>query len=285
MKKNDTLNKNHYTLTIGWLYPDLMSTYGDRGNVLTLEKRCLDRGINVKIKPISVETPAKELLSCDLLFMGGAQDVQQEIVAQDLKKEKGKILASMIEDEIPGLYICGAYQFLGKYYKDADGTIIDGLGVFDLHTIHPGNTVKRLTGDIAVRVENITPSFYSSSDPELVEGESRSQFSTSSNDTILVGFENHGGRTYLGDNIKPLAKVVKGYGNNGEDTTEGAIYKNALGSYFHGPLLPKNPNLADFLIKTALEKKYKEAIQLTPLDDTLEQKAKQFIAKRLGVKI
>jgi len=253
--------KKNYSLTIGWLYSDLMSTYGDRGNIIVLQKRCEWRDIEIKIQKISIETKPEIISSCDLLFMGGAQDTQQEIVEKDLKGKKGKLLQKAIENEIPGLYICGAYQFLGNYYKDADGKKIEGLGIFDLYTINPGVNTKRLIGNTLIKVDNQEPISY------------------------LVGFENHGGRTYLGKNIKPLGKVIKGFGNNGEDGMEGAVYKNSIGSYFHGPILPKNPYLADWLIQTALEKKYQKDCELKPLDDALETKAHDFIAKRLGVEL
>lgn len=255
--------KRNYSLTIGWLYPDLMSIYGDRGNVICLAGRCRWRGIKAVVKPISLETDKKQMAGCDLLFAGGAQDSQQTIVFDDLKKAKGKVLHGMIEDGIPGLYICGAYQFLGKYYKEADGTTINGLGIFDLHTINPGGDHKRLIGNAAARLSGSL----AAGSREITSNE------------VIIGFENHGGRTYLGKNIDPLAMVIKGQGNNGGDGTEGAVYKNSIGSYFHGPLLPKNPQLADFLIRKALEKKYGETINLDPLDDTLAYKARNAIIK------
>lgn len=231
------------TLTIGWLYPDLMSIYGDRGNIIALTRRCEWRGIQVEIKPITVETSLSELRTSDMLFMGGAQDRQQTIVAKDLQKKK-KVLSLMIEDNVPGLYICGGFQFLGAYYKEADGTVIEQLGVLDVYTENPGG--KRLIGNIAV-------------DATSIFGKK----------TVLVGFENHGGRTKLGKEVKPLGKVIKGFGSNAEDHTEGAVYKNSIGTYLHGPILPKNPTLTDWLITKALERKYKTAITLSPLDDTL----------------
>jgi CobQ-like glutamine amidotransferase family enzyme len=245
-------------LTIGWLYPQLMNTYGDRGNIIVLKKRCVWRDIEVEVKYLNEGYGVKELTACDLLFMGGAQDKQQQIVAQDLKKDKVKALSEMINDDIPGMYICGAYQFLGKYYKEADGTIIKGLSIFDLYTENPGEEVKRLIGNIAV---------------DFIDEQKRLQ--------TLVGFENHGGRTYLGKDIKPLGHVVEGYGNNGDDKTEGAVYKNSFGSYMHGPILPKNPFLADLLIQKALEKKYKEKVTLKKLDDMLEEQAHNFILAKL----
>lgn len=268
---NYKLPTTNYSLTIGWLYPDLMSTYGDHGNILSLQRRLEWREIDVIIKPLSIGSKPQELSSCDLIFMGGAQDRQQTIVANDFKNGKKEVLAEMIENNIPGLYICGAYQFLGKYYKEADGSIIDGLGILDLYTENPGATVPRLIGNIEITV---TGSLFMSN-------------SISTNYTLptthsVVGFENHGGRTYLGEKVKPLGKVIKGFGNNGKDHTEGAVYKNSIGSYLHGPILPKNPQLTDYLLKKALEHKYKESIPLLPLDDTLEKKAHSVIVRKLG---
>lgn len=243
----------NYKLIIGWLYPELMSTYGDRGNIICLQKRCEWRNIEVEIKNLDVGFSTGELKKCDLLFMGGAQDRQQKIVMDDLKDRKAKALKEMIDYEIPGLYICGAYQFLGKYYKEADGTIINGLGILDLYTENPGANHPRLIGNIMTKWK----------------------------DNTLVGFENHGGRTCLGKDVKPLSEVLRGFGNDGQDKTEGAIYKNSVGTYLHGPILPKNPHLADYFIKIALEKKYKIEIQLKPLDDNLEWQAHQAVAKKI----
>ncbi len=248
-------------LTIGWIYPKLMNVYGDRGNILTLQKRCQWRDIKVEIKYLDSPLSEEGLEKCDLLMMGGAQDQQQEIVSDDLKK-KSKAFKSVIEKGIPGLYVCGAYQFLGNYYKDASGTKISGLGIFDLYTVNQGEDSKRLIGNI------VTKSL-------IVNGQS----------SILVGFENHGGKTYLGTNIKPLGTVMSGFGNNGEDKTEGAIYKNSIGTYFHGPILPKNPFLADYLIKNALSVKYGKNFELKKLDDSLAENARKVIAKRLSIAI
>jgi len=266
----------HMNLTIGWLYPDLMSTYGDRGNLICLQKRCEWRKIEVDVKRLDLGFKIDDLRSCDLLFMGGAQDTQQKIVSHDFSKYKIKALKDMVEGEIPGLYICGAYQFLGKYYKEANGTIINGLGILDLYTENPGRNHPRLIGNIAIRLCH----------PELVSG-SRffrdSDLRQNDKKKTLVGFENHGGRTHLGKNVKPLGTVIRGFGNNAVDKTEGAVYKNSFGSYLHGPILPKNPHFADLLIKLALEKKYKEDIALQKLDDSLEWQAHEAIAKRLGI--
>lgn len=256
------------SLTIGWLYPELMSTYGDRGNIICLTKRCEWRNIQIAVKRLDMGFKANELLDCDLLFMGGAQDKQQSIVAKDFTTEKIQTLTQVVESAIPGLYVCGAYQFLGKYYKEADGTVVNGLGIFDLYTESPPENSERLIGNIAFNTSITLKSPFASAqdtkDPQ-----------------IIIGFENHGGRTCLGNNIKPFGTVQVGFGNNGVDKTEGAMYKNSFGTYCHGPILPKNPHFADYLIKTALEKKYNTEITLETLDDTLEWQARDFITNLL----
>lgn len=231
---------------IAWLYPDLMSTYGDRGNVIVLQKRCQWRGIKAEIVPITLETPINELESCDIIFMGGAQDRQQKLAGEDFLKRKGPVVKKMVEAGVPALFVCAAYQFVGHYYKPYQGEKISGAGIWDLYTEHPGDQAKRLIGNTAAEIIN---------PPELTG-------------TVIVGFENHGGRTHLGSKMKPLAKVLKGYGNNGEDGFEGAVYKNSIGCYFHGPFLPKNPAVADWLIGKVVG-------PLRPLDDSLELQANE----------
>lgn len=256
------------SLTIGWLYPELMSTYGDRGNIIVLQKRCKWRGIKTDVIRLDLHFNPNQLTRCDFLFMGGAQDQQQKIVAEDLLKKR-KVLKKMIEDGIPGLYICGAYQYLGKYYKEADGTIIPGLTILDLHTENPGANRPRLIGNIVVNLTDLRGRKHGTSEVDA---------------QTIVGFENHGGRTYLGKQVKPLGKVLKGFGNNGTDKTEGAVYKNSFGTYLHGPILPKNPEFADLLIKLTLEKKYKQTINLSFLNDSLENKARGNIVRKLKIK-
>lgn len=272
------MNKNHKPLaisdkllTIGWLYPDLMSTYGDRGNILVLQKRAQWRGIKTHILSITEKTTTRELEAIDLLFGGGAQDLEQEIVMADLHKGKGAQLKKLIEQDIPALFVCGAPQLMGNYYEPAVGKRIEGVGIFDMQTRHPGPLDDRLTGNVVAEV--LWDNFASPSTQDL----------TAAN--FIVGFENHGGRTTLGKNAKAFAHILKGNGNNGHDGTEGVVYKNAIGCYFHGPLLPKNPKIADWLLTTALENKYKETFTLEPLDDTLEAQARQAIAKKLGINI
>ena len=162
----------------------------------------------------------------------------------------------MIDSNIPGLFICGAYQFLGKYYKSADNKIIEGLSIFDLYTVNPGNEFKRLIGNVIINPINIK------------------------SDKYFVGFENHGGRTYLGKNIEPFATLIHGFGNNGEDKYEGAVYKNAIGTYLHGPILPKNYELSYLLLEKSLEIKYKKKIHLKKQNFEFENKAREVIINR-----
>lgn len=257
----NNLTTKPYALTIGWLYPELMSTYGDRGNILSLQKRSEWRDIRVTILPITKDTTLSQLRSVDLLFGGGAQDLEQEIVIKDLR-EKAPIIRGLIEGGIPALFVCGAPQLMGEYYEPAEGERIEGLGIFDMVSRHPGKDVPRCVGNVAAEVTI-----------DALEN------------NLIVGFENHGGRTYLGKKAKPFAKVLSGNGNNGTDGTEGVLYKHAIGCYFHGPLLPKNPQIADWLIATAIEEKYHEKVSLTPLDDSLEIQAQRTIARKLGIRV
>lgn len=254
-----------FNLTIGWLYPELMSTYGDRGNILCLMKRCQWRGIKVAVLRINADSRLEELKKVDLIFGGGAQDRQQEIVMRDLKGSKGKIIKELIEKDVPALFVCGAPQLMGLYYEPGFGKRIKGLGIFDMVSIHPGLNKKRLIGNIIAKVKwsNLK--------------------SVDENSKYIVGFENHGGLTYLGKKVKPFAQVTYGNGNNGKDGTEGVVYKNAVGCYFHGPLLPKNPQVADYLIEKALEVKYGKKIKLEKLDDSLAQNARETILKRFNI--
>jgi lipid II isoglutaminyl synthase (glutamine-hydrolysing) len=249
------------SLTIGWLYPDLMGTYGDRGNILVLQKRCLWRNITPVIVPITQDTKAAKLGVVDLLFGGGAQDREQELVEKDLRKKKAKMIGSLIERDVPSLFVCGSAQLLGMYYEPAEGKQIEGLGIFKIKTVHAAADKKRCIGNTAMEVLN----------PQELMGEQ------------VVGFENHGGRTYLLDGALPFARIIAGSGNNGEDSTEGVVYHNAIGTYTHGPLLPKNPNIADYLLRKALETKYQQSFSLKPLDDEVAQLAKGAISKRLNL--
>lgn len=255
-------------LKLGWLYPTLMGTYGDRGNVICLEKRAQWRGITVEVVALDQVAPLAVWDDVDLIVGGGAQDRQQEIVMRDLQGTKAAKFKALIEDNVPGVFTCGSPQLLGNYYEPALGQRIEGLGILDLVSKHPGFGAKRCIGNVAFEI---------TANPladDLAHMLGRKP--------IALGFENHGGRTYLG-NVQPLGKVLTGYGNNGEDGYEGAFYKQAIATYAHGPLLPKNPFIADWLLKKALERKYQQPVELTPLDDHLATQARHTMFQRLNV--
>jgi hypothetical protein len=254
-------------LVIGYLYPDLMNIYGDTGNIICLTKRCEWRGIGVEVKEISLKDKLKEG-ECDLFFFGGGQDQAQNDVARDLKT-KSQVLKEEIERGLPLLSICGGYQLLGQYYQPFEGEKLQGVGIFPTYTKASND---RMIGNLVISSEFMVHG-------KKQEKESMNYEPITHN--LLVGFENHSGKTYLKREAKPLGKVLKGFGNNGEDKTEGCIYKNAIGCYMHGSLLPKNPALADWLIKKALQMKYGKEIELKPLDDDLENKAHNSIIKKL----
>lgn len=230
-------------LRIAHLYPRLMNIYGDRGNIMSLTRRCRERGIDVEVFDLGL-ADAFDPAAHDLIFIGGAQDREQQGVAEDLRSVKGPALREAIEAGTVALAVCGGYQLFGRFYREASGDELQGLGIFDLHTEHPGAGAKRLIGNVVAELAD---------EP----GET------------LVGFENHGGRTYLGAGARPLARVRSGFGNNGRDRNEGACYKNAFGTYLHGSLLPKNPRFADRLIALALERR-NSTVELSPIDDTVE---------------
>jgi len=231
-------------LRLAHLYPKLMNIYGDRGNIICLRRRCEMRGIDFAVDDLEVGDRL-DPAAYDMAFIGGAQDREQRRVADDLRETKAGPLAEAVEAGLPVLAVCGGYQLMGRYYREADGAELPGLGILDLWTVHPGAEAKRFIGNVVAEWDG----------------------------TTLVGFENHGGRTHLGPNATPLAKVVRGFGNNGDDGWEGARYRNVFGTYLHGSLLPKNPLLADHLIRLALERQHGEAVSLAPLDDTVEQMA------------
>ena len=239
-------------LRIAHLYPRLMNIYGDRGNVLTLIRRCRDRGIDVEVDELGLGDPLASGAH-DLIFMGGAQDRDQRRVSEDLLATKGPVLLEAAESDTVILAVCGAYQLFGKHYIAASGKPLAGLGLFDCWTEHPGEASDRLVGNVVAEL-------------------------ASEEDAIaLVGFENHGGRTFLGTEAQPLARVRSGFGNNGKDGTEGVRYRNAFGTYLHGSLLPKNPAFADMLIALALGED-----DLEPLDDAIEDAAHEAALKLTG---
>ena len=231
-------------LRLAHLYPKLMNIYGDRGNIITLRHRCEKRGIELAVDELEVGG-AFDADAYDMAFIGGAQDREQRRVADDLRTTKAAPLSEAVENGLVVLAVCGGYQLMGHYYREANGQELPGLGILDLWTVHPGPGAKRFIGNVVVEWNGVT----------------------------LVGFENHGGRTHLGPKAKPLGKIVRGFGNNGEDGFEGATYRNVFGTYLHGSLLPKNPALADHLIRLALERQHDEPIKLAPLDDAIEKMA------------
>lgn len=245
-------------IVLGHLYGELLNLYADRGNIITLARRCAWRDIELEVRQIGVGDPVRpdEL---DLLFMGGGQDGDQRLMADDLFTLKADALRGALQDGLPMLVVCGGYQLFGHYYQPAEGARLPGLGLFDLHTIHPGASVARCIGNVVVEWDAAA----------LPPGARRT----------LVGFENHGGRTFLGSAARPLGRVLAGNGNNAQDGSEGAVVNHAFGTYLHGSLLPKNPHLADRLIALALEHRQADAA-LEPLDDTLEWNAHQRILDR-----
>lgn len=227
-------------LRIAHLYPDLMSIYGDRGNVLALTQRARWRDIAVEVRSYTAGM-AFDGSWPDLFFFGGGQDQGQDIVGADLQKENGAEVRTAMDGGAAAFLVCGGYQLFGTEYLPETGESIPGLGVLDVRT-KAGN--QRFVGNLVA---------------ETAEG-------------MLVGFENHSGRTYLGPKAVPLGAVVVGHGNNGEDRTEGAIQGKIIGTYSHGSCLPKNPWLADKLLAWALERRH-GAVTLRPLDDQEERAA------------
>lgn len=229
-------------LVIGYFYKKLLNLYGDNGNIEVLTLRASSRGIPVTVIDIEPGTKMSDAVmkEINLVFMGGGPDSSQKQVYSDLIFDKGTYLKDYIEKGGVGLYVCGSYQLLGHYYKTSDGETLDGLGVFDIHTEHGGPDKPRFIGNTVAKIDD-----YILEDPVFK--------SVNTCDFILTGFENHGGLTYLAQGVTPFARMIRGNGNNGEDGTEGAIYKNSFGTYFHGPILSRNPHTADYLISKALQ--------------------------------
>ena len=240
-------------LTLGYFYPQELNLYGDNGNVEILCSRARARNIDTDVLEIGPGTKLAldAIKKINLAFMGGGPDSGQKSMYEDLLKVKGPFLKDYIESGGVGLFVCGSYQLLGHYYKSADGNILNGLGVFDLYTESFGRDAPRCIGNVVCEVC-----------PELKNDVIFK--SVNKIGTTLVGFENHGGRTYLGKKMSPLAKVFAGSGNNGEDKTEGVLYKNSIGTYLHGPVLSKNPHLADYLLAKGLG-----LDKLSDLDDSI----------------
>lgn len=239
-------------LTIVHLFPELLNLYGDGGNVIALTRRLQWRGLPVEVREIGMGD-AMDFLQADIVFIGGGADREQMIVKDAMVARKSELSAYVADGGVL-LAVCGGYQFLGHSYA-MDDVVVEGLGVIDMETVRGEG---RLIGNAVIQSDIC--------------------------DAPIVGFENHGGRTTLGSDAKPLGRVLgKTFGNNGEDGFEGVHQGNLIGTYLHGPLLPKNPQVADYLIARAFDRRG-DALELAPLDDAVELEANRVMAKRLNVR-
>ena len=248
-------------VTLGYLYPDVMSTYGDRGNIETILRRCGWRGIETEVRELRLGDPVRpgEL---DIIVIGSGGEAQQRLIAADLAGLKGPAVRQAVADGAAALAVGGGYELFGRFCQPGEGAELPGAGLFDAWTIrrrailggHYGTITEaradRVIGDLIVRWDG----------------------------KLLVGFENHSGATYLGESAQPLGQVLRGYGNRG-DGTEGALLGNAVGTHLRGPCLPRNPELADFLICAALRRRYGTG-ELMPLPDNLERAAHDVAMRR-----
>ncbi len=230
------------------LYPDLLNLYGDKGNIECMRKRLIWRGIDAEVIEYTSDDTGFDLADVDIVFIGGGSDREQKIVCGKLLEHK-EAIKNYVEDNGTLVAVCGGYQLLGKYYKLENETI-DGLDILDIYT-EQGK--KRLIGNIVLESDFISEK--------------------------IVGFENHGGRTYIG-NHTPLGKVIYGYGNDEKSAAEGVVYKNVVATYLHGPLLPKNPALCDYILSNAVKRRNPDFEGLLELDDSLENTANQYIVNR-----
>ena len=240
-------------LKICHMYPDVLNLYGDGGNIICMKKRLNWRGIEASVTKLPIGERAS-LADFDIVFIGGGQDFEQEVLLDDLHRGKDREIMSAIDDGVVFLTICGGYQMMGSYYETYDGKRCDFIGAVDLYTV---GSKQRMIGNYKFRCAD------------------------DAGGSVVVGFENHSGKTYLGAGAKPLGQALAGFGNNGEDGTEGVRHKNLFGCYCHGPMLPKNPAFCDMLLQTALERRY-GAVTLDPLDDRAELAAHDEMCAKLG---
>ena len=239
-------------LKIAHLYPDVLNLYGDGGNIMCLRKRLVWRGLGASVTRLPLGS-RESLSGFDLVFIGGGQDFEQQVLLADLHRGRADEIRAAANDGVVFLTICGGYQMMGHYYETFDGQRCDFIGALDLYTV---GAKKRMIGNYKFRCTD------------------------SAGGSVVVGFENHSGRTMLAPGLEPLGTVLSGFGNNGEDKTEGAHWKNVFGTYSHGPMLPKNPAFCDLLLSTALERKYGRA-GLEPLDDAAETAAHDEMCGRI----
>lgn len=235
-------------LKLLYLYPDMLELYGDYGNIQVLKYRMEKRNIKLIVDRYSIGDSMPNFAEYDIVFAGGGADNEQSILSEDLIKYKEEIKEA-VNNGTFFLLICGAYQLFGKYYKGVEGNIIPGLEIFDYYTEAEPDRKKRCIGNIVIDVK------------------------IGDLDTKVIGFENHGGQTY--DIKSPFGKVLYGNGNKFEDIEEGYMQKNVIATYLHGPLLSKNPDVADYIISYCLERKYNEKEKLEKLDDTFEEKCRE----------
>lgn len=238
-------------VVLGHLFPEHLNIYADRGNVAVLVRRAAWRGIELEVRGIGLDEPVPD--DVHLLYVGGGQDREQALVAPDLVA-KGPAIRAAVERGAALLAVCGGYQLLGRFYRDVGGEELPGIGLFPHETIAG---TRRMIGDVLLECE-------------LVPGERRT----------IAGFENHAGRTRLDRGATPLGRVVHGFGNDGESGYEGCVVASAVGTYLHGPLLPRNPWLADWLLERAVLHATGEERRLEPVDDALEEQARAVAAER-----
>lgn len=234
-------------IVIAHLYPREMNIYGDIGNVITLVRRLEWRGFRARVKAVEIDQPF-DFEAADIVFGGGGQDSGQAIVGPDLVS-RGNVIRKLVKDGMPMLVICGLYQLFGHEFQTIEGKRLPGIDVFNTTTT---GSKARMIGNVEVE----SPQF-----------------------GRLIGFENHSGATALDRSQTPLGKVIKGHGNNPKSGFEGAITQAAIGTYMHGPVLPKNPLLTDYLLLEAVKRRY-GVTELEPLDDSLEAEAAKIAAGR-----
>ena len=239
-------------LKICHMYPDVLNLYGDGGNIICMKKRLSWRGIEASVTKLPIGESAG-LADFDIVFIGGGQDFEQEVLLDDLHRGKDREIKAAMEDGVTFLTICGGYQMMGSYYETYDHVRCDFIGAVDFHTV---GSRQRMIGNYKFRC------------------------SDSAGGSTVVGFENHSGKTWLGSGVEPLGHVLAGFGNNGEDGTEGVRYKNLIGTYSHGPLLPKNPEFCDRLLLGALSRKY-GITELEKLNDTAETAAHDAMCRKI----
>ncbi len=238
------------------MYPDILDLYGDSGNVEVLRYRCNMRDIECIVEKCSIGSEIKDFSLYDIIYLGGGADLEQKIISDELLKNKDNITKAYQNGSFI-LMICGGYQLMGKFYRDSNGIEIPGLGLFDYHTVASTNKSVRCIGNIVIET--------------VINGEK----------TKVIGFENHGGMTK--DVKTPFGNVLYGNGNYFGGKHEGYFEKNVIATYLHGPLLSKNPKIADYIISYCISRKAGHDVQLKPLDDTLENQCRDTLFKRFQI--